>query len=70
MTQMSISQSPLCCELEQVASKRRSLISLLRHYWQRHQSRQTLHYMSDHQLRDLGLTRDQVIREAIKPFWR
>jgi len=29
-----------------------------------------LQHLTDHQLRDMGLDRDAVHREAAKPFWR
>lgn len=70
MTQMTASQSPLCCDFGEVTQARKGLGELLRRYWQRHKSRQQLFALTDYQLRDLGLTRDQVVREAIKPFWR
>ena len=34
------------------------------------QSRHVLAMMSDHMLRDIGLIRDDVDRELLKPFWR
>jgi uncharacterized protein YjiS (DUF1127 family) len=34
------------------------------------QSRHVLAMLSDHMLRDIGLTRDDVDRELLKPFWR
>ncbi|MCH8532753.1 MAG: DUF1127 domain-containing protein [Saccharospirillum sp.] len=70
MTQITVSQSTLCCDFEQVGRARQGLREVLRRYWRRYQSRQDLFAMTDYQLRDLGLTRDQVTREAIKPFWR
>lgn len=33
-------------------------------------SRNTLADLTDEQLRDIGLTRAQAIREASQPFWR
>ena len=39
--------------------------------WQgRRRSRQQLADLSDQILQDIGLTRDQVEREYVKPFWR
>jgi len=32
--------------------------------------RETLAELTDHQLRDIGLTRSQADAEAAKPFWR
>ena len=48
-------------------------IRLLKLWWGRIRSRrdvQRLCEMDDHILRDIGLTRAQVLREARKPFWR
>ncbi|MCW5658725.1 MAG: DUF1127 domain-containing protein [Burkholderiaceae bacterium] len=33
-------------------------------------SRQTLHELDEHLLRDIGITRDQARREASKFFWQ
>jgi uncharacterized protein YjiS (DUF1127 family) len=38
--------------------------------WRRHRSRQSLATLSDFELRDIGLTRAEVISECAKPFWR
>jgi uncharacterized protein YjiS (DUF1127 family) len=39
--------------------------------WFKHaESRRALAMLSDHALRDIGLTRNDVERELIKPFWR
>lgn len=70
MTNMSVSQSPLCYEYEEVAKARKTMTEVMQRYWRRLRSRQQLFSLTDYQLRDLGLTRDQVTREAIKPFWR
>jgi uncharacterized protein YjiS (DUF1127 family) len=34
------------------------------------QSRRDMAMLSDHMLRDIGLTRGDVERELMKPFWR
>jgi len=34
------------------------------------ESRHALAMLSDHVLRDIGLTRNDVDRELLKPFWR
>jgi uncharacterized protein YjiS (DUF1127 family) len=34
------------------------------------ESRRTMSMLSDHMLRDIGLTRADVERELLKPFWR
>ena len=38
--------------------------------WQRHRQRRALEDLSDHQLRDIGLTREQVRIEILRPPWR
>ena len=40
--------------------------------WALHGQRKTLRDLADdpHMLRDLGLTREQALNEADKPFWR
>jgi uncharacterized protein YjiS (DUF1127 family) len=40
--------------------------------WERQLQRRALRELADdaHQLRDLGLTRQQVLEEAERPFWR
>ena len=39
--------------------------------WHRRaRERMLLMEMSDHHLRDIGLTRDDALREWAKPFWR
>jgi len=44
----------------------------LRRQWARRRQREALRQLADdpHLLRDLGLTRDQALEEADKPFWR
>jgi uncharacterized protein YjiS (DUF1127 family) len=46
------------------------LVSLLAVWHARWKSRRFLHRLPDHLLRDIGLTPDDVTREAVKPFWR
>jgi uncharacterized protein YjiS (DUF1127 family) len=38
--------------------------------WQRHRQRRALEGLSDHQLRDVGLTREQVRIEIVRLPWR
>jgi uncharacterized protein YjiS (DUF1127 family) len=45
-------------------------IDLLLVWQQRTRDRQQLQSLSDHMLRDIGLTRADVFLEASKPFWR
>lgn len=49
----------------------RAIIPHLIWLWlMRVQSRRDLAMLSDHMLRDIGLTRGDVERELMKPFWR
>jgi uncharacterized protein YjiS (DUF1127 family) len=43
-----------------------------RRHWARHREREALRALADdaHLLRDIGLTRQQALEEADKPFWR
>jgi uncharacterized protein YjiS (DUF1127 family) len=41
----------------------------LRRWWRIRRERQQLLEMSDHMLQDVGLTREQVLQEAARPFW-
>jgi uncharacterized protein YjiS (DUF1127 family) len=43
--------------------------TLARWIW-RSRYRDELEHLSDRQLRDMGLSRDEVAREVTKPFWR
>ncbi|MCV0397109.1 MAG: DUF1127 domain-containing protein [Rhizobiaceae bacterium] len=36
---------------------------------ERYRTRRTLMDLSDHQLRDIGVTREEAWREASRPFW-
>jgi len=61
-----------------IATPRRSTIAaLIAAVWKalgaahmRSLQRRHLFTLSEHQLRDIGLTRDDVVGEARKPFWR
>ncbi|HET8789917.1 MAG TPA: DUF1127 domain-containing protein [Modicisalibacter sp.] len=46
------------------------LLVTLSQYQKRHCSRQRLLTLSDHQLKDIGLTRADVQRETSKSFWK
>jgi len=48
----------------------RRVIDCLLLWQERASQRYRLAEMSDHQLRDLGLTRCEVERESEKPFWQ
>jgi uncharacterized protein YjiS (DUF1127 family) len=46
------------------------LVTVLLTWQQRAYDRRQLQSLSDHMLRDIGLTRADVFAEASKPFWR
>jgi uncharacterized protein YjiS (DUF1127 family) len=52
------------------ASGVRRAADLLLTWQQRARDRRQLQSLSDHMLRDIGLTRADVFAEASKPFWR
>jgi uncharacterized protein YjiS (DUF1127 family) len=55
------------------AAARRRLRRVLHTLWRWHErarQRRHLRFLSDHMLRDLGLTRAEVQVEGSKPFWR
>ena len=43
---------------------------IIRQWFMRVESRRELAMLSDYELRDIGLTRNDVDRELMKPFWR
>ncbi len=43
---------------------------LLMIWQQRYAERQAMAALEPHRLVDIGLTRDEIAREAAKPFWR
>lgn len=45
-------------------------VDLLLTWHERARQRRHLQSLSDHMLRDIGLTRADVLAEASKPFWR
>ena len=52
------------------ARRIRRAADLLLTWQQRARDRRQLQTLSDHMLRDIGLTRADVFAEASKPFWR
>ena len=48
----------------------RSFMALLAVWRHRSRTRQELMMMTDRELRDLGIRRDDVLYEVRKPFWR
>jgi len=46
-----------------------NMLARLRATLERQRARQALARMDDRLLADVGLTRDQALREAAKPFW-
>ena len=53
-----------------IALRLRRACDLLLTWHARARQRRQLQSLSDHMLRDLGLTRADVMAEASKPFWR
>lgn len=50
--------------------ERRGLGAWLRALWLSHHTRRELQRLSDHGLRDIGLTRADVEREVLAPIWQ
>lgn len=50
--------------------RRSRLVAVIGRWWQRSRDRDLLKRLDARQLRDIGLTRDEVEREMAKPFWR
>ncbi|GAA4504371.1 hypothetical protein GCM10023095_32250 [Pseudaeromonas paramecii] len=48
----------------------RVLLALLRRWRRNHQDRLALSQLSEHQLKDIGISREQWQAEMNKPFWR
>jgi uncharacterized protein YjiS (DUF1127 family) len=46
------------------------VFALLARWIDRSRQRQALASLSDHELRDIGVTRVEAVREAEKPFWK
>jgi uncharacterized protein YjiS (DUF1127 family) len=57
-----------------LASSRRDRFALwlaaLARFYDRYRQRQELAELSDHLLKDIGVSRDEALREAGEPFWR
>jgi uncharacterized protein YjiS (DUF1127 family) len=73
---MSVAVSSLMSRKEAAASSHRRLgwgLRFLR--WcarcsERSRQRQALAELDDHALKDIGVTRQQAVAEAAKPFWK
>lgn len=48
----------------------RALAALLYRWWRNHQDRLSLSQLSEQQLKDIGISREQWQAELNKPFWR
>ena len=48
----------------------RVAIETLDLWWQKYHQRSSLRRLSDAQLKDIGLNREEALSEANKPFWR
>lgn len=46
------------------------LLVLAEMWLERRQQRRALLELSDHMLKDIGLSRTDALREGVKPFWR
>lgn len=70
MTQYTLNTPLACCEISSPAPLTKRLLTQFKLTTMRYKTRQSLASLPDYRLRDLGLTRDQVVREIIKPIWR
>ncbi|WP_037340987.1 DUF1127 domain-containing protein [Saccharospirillum impatiens] len=70
MTQYTLNTPLACCEISSPAPFAQRLLAQFKRSVMRYKTRQDLASLPDYRLRDLGLTRDQVVREIIKPIWR
>jgi len=48
----------------------RQIVAAIRLWHRRARSRQKLHELSDHVLKDIGLRREHLLSEFSKPIWR
>lgn len=66
--------SPVAAHQTTVSRRRNAglpaVVALVLAWSERHRMRRGLAALSDHALRDIGLSRDDVMSEAEKPFWR
>ncbi len=46
------------------------ILATIRFWLQRSIQRRHLAHLDDHQLQDIGISREQASREAAKPFWK
>jgi|AntRauTorcE11898_2_1112593.scaffolds.fasta_scaffold84500_2 uncharacterized protein YjiS (DUF1127 family) len=70
MTQYTLNTPLACCEISSAAPFAQRLLAQFKRITMRYKTRQDLASLPDYRLRDLGLTRDQVVQEIIKPIWR
>lgn len=45
------------------------ILALIQTWSFRYASRRQLRHLDDHDLADIGITREQALNEAAKPFW-
>ena len=65
--------APPSAKSQRAAAFIRTIRRMLHTVWlwfRRAESRRAMAMLSDHVLRDIGLTRNDVERELLKPFWR
>jgi uncharacterized protein YjiS (DUF1127 family) len=68
---MSVRQREISATgLSDLAAEAGDLLKPVRVWVQRHQARRDLARMSEHLLKDIGLTPRAAAVEAAKPFWR
>ncbi len=54
----------------QLLEQKARLIAILRRWHERARQRRQLAQLDDDRLRDIGISREQALAEARKPFWR
>lgn len=70
MTQLTLNTTMACFDISLPAPFAKRLLAQVKRTAMRYKTRQMLANLPDYRLRDLGLTRDQVAREMVKPIWR
>jgi uncharacterized protein YjiS (DUF1127 family) len=66
----SLYGAPALRENRSWASAVKRAVRLVLGWQERARQRHHLEYLSDHMLRDIGLTRADVLAEVTKPFWQ
>ena len=58
------------CLDQQTAGKLQQVIAVLKRWKENHHTRQQLRHMDEHLLKDIGISRADMIEEASKHFWQ